>query len=276
MGPVVTTEHQVSLSRLFGWAVLALLVISFVVGAAVLPLRQPDGHFSSWWEAFRRALGVPHHEQTRVQVPSSTIAKTFIWSSELKRRVERADRQNGGDLYEMCLPCHSSENLADDPKVPLIDSMSARVMLKQLHDYAMGVREGELMQPIAQGLNEHDAIDLAAFIAAMPRPDPPVGNTTVSVGDPSNPTYRLIYFGDPRRGIAPCSSCHGPDGVTADAPQLYGLSREYFQKQIDDFANGARANDLYSAMRMISRQLTVSEQSELAQYFAGWDDLENR
>ena len=250
-----------------------MLVISFVFGAAVLPLRPTDGQFRSWWVSFCRAVGIPLDEQTQVQVPSSMVAKTFIWSTELKRRVERADRQNGRDLYDTCLPCHSSENRADDAKVPLIDAMSARVMLKQLHDYATGVRGGELMQPIAQGLNERDAIDLAAYIVAMPRPGPPVGNKTVAVADPSNPTYRLIYFGDPRRGIAPCSSCHGPDGVTADAPQIYGLSREYFQKQIDDFANGARANDLYSAMRMISRQLTVSERAELAQYFAGRDDL---
>ncbi len=271
----MTIEHSDSMSRFFGWVILWMLVLSFIFGAAVLPLRATDGQFRSWWEAFCSAVGVPLDQPTG-PVASPTIPKTFVWSSELERRVQRADRQNGRDLYETCSPCHNSENRADDLKVPLIDGMSARIMLKQLHDYATGIRSDVIMQPIAQGLAEREAIDLAAFIAAMPRPATSVASKTASVANPTNSTHGLIYFGDPRRGIAPCSSCHGPDGVTPDTPQIYGLSTEYLQKQLDDFADGARANDLYSAMRMISRQLTVGERADLARYFAGRDDLKPR
>lgn len=259
---MTTTAHPVSLARVFAWSVLAMLVISFVFGAAVLPLRPTDGQFRSWWDAICRAVGVPLDERTQAQPTSSAVVNAFVWSAETERRIRRANLQNGRDVFESCSPCHNSENRAADPNVPNIAGMSARVMLKQLYDYATGIRSTELMQPIAQGLTEQDAIDLAAFIAALPRSI----NTTSST-DPGNPSYRLVYFGDPRRGIAPCASCHGPDGVVPDAPPIHGLSIEYAEKQLDDFAKGERRNDLYSAMRAISRQLTANERADLARYF---------
>jgi cytochrome c553 len=264
-----TTEHPVSLTRVFAWSVLAMLVFSFVVGAAVLPLRPTDGQFSSWWDGICRAVGVPLDVRTQAQPTSSPVVNAFVWSAEMERRVRRANLQNGGGVFESCSACHNSENRASDPNVPNIAGMSARVMLKQLSDYATGIRGTLLMQPVAQGLTEQDAIDLAAFITTLPRQDLPASMNTTSSTDPGNPSYRLSYFGDPRRGIAPCASCHGPDAVVPDAPRIDGLSSEYAQKQLDDFAIGKRSNDLYSPMRMISAQLTVDERAELARYFAG-------
>jgi cytochrome c553 len=250
--------------------VLAMLVISFVFGAAVLPLRPTDGQLRSWWEAFCLAVGVPLEDRMQPQRTSSPVVNAFVWSAEMERRVRRANLQNGRDVFESCSPCHNSENRAADPNVPSIDGMSARVMLKQLNDYATGLRGTELMQPIAQGLTEQDAIDLAAFISALSRQNLPASMNSTSSIDPSNLSYRrLVYFGDPRRGIASCASCHGRDGVVPDAPRIHGLSSEYAQKQLDDFATGKRTNDLYSAMRTISRQLTVGERAELARCFAG-------
>jgi cytochrome c553 len=264
---MTTAAHPVNLARVFSWSVLALLVITFVFGAALLPLRPMDGQFRSWWDSICRAVGVPLDERTQAQRTSSAVVNAFVWSAETERRIRRADLQNGRDVVESCSPCHNSQNRAADPNVPNIDGMSARVMLKQLYDYATGIRSTELMQPIAQGLTEQDAIDLAAFIAARPRQDLPASITTTSSTDPGNRSYRLVYFGDPRRGIAPCASCHGPDGVVPDAPPIHGLSSEYAQKQLDDFAKGERRNDLYSAMRAISRQLTTNERADLARYF---------
>lgn len=264
----MTTEPHINITRFAGWTVLAILAVSFVVGVAVLPLRPTDGQLISWWEGICRAVGISLDERTQVRQPSSTMVKAFVWPAELERRVQRADRQAGRDLYEACLPCHGFANRAEDPKVPRIDGMSARVMLKQLHDYARGARSAGLMQPIAQNLTEQEAIDLAAFIAATRRQDPAERSKTAEPGDSGTPTYRLVKFGDPRRGIASCSSCHGPDGMTPDAPAIDGLSMEYAQKQLDDFANGGRGNDLYGSMRMIGRQLTPTERADLARYYS--------
>jgi len=91
-----TTEHPVSLTRVFAWSVLAMLVFSFVVGAAVLPLRPTDGQFSSWWDGICRAVGVPLDVRTQAQPTSSPVVNAFVWSAEMERRVRRANLQNGG------------------------------------------------------------------------------------------------------------------------------------------------------------------------------------
>ena len=49
------------------------------------------------------------------------------------------------------------------------------------------------------------------------------------------------------RGAAPCMACHGADGAgqaAAGNPRLAGLDAAYLQKQLDDFASGARNNGI--------------------------------
>ena len=97
---ITTTERAVSLTRVLAWSVLAMLVFSFVVGAAVLPLRPTDGQFSSWWDGICRAVGVPRDVRTQVQPTSSPVVNAFVWSTEMERRVRRANLQNGRDVFE--------------------------------------------------------------------------------------------------------------------------------------------------------------------------------
>lgn len=259
----MSSDKEMNLAKFFGWTLFSVLVLSFLFGAALLPLRTPNEGATSWWQAICRAVGIPIED-----VPPASNAKitnTFIWSPAFAQRVQQANLQNGRDLYQTCAPCHDAQNRSTEPLFPLIDGMTARPFLKQIYDYATGVRSSPIMMPIAQGLSEKDAIDLAAFIASMPRP---VVQASAAETAPNSPAFRLIHFGDPGRGIAPCASCHGPDGAVPDAPPIHGLSVAYLRKQLDDFAQGLRRNDLYSAMRSISRRLTDRERTELARYYA--------
>ena len=68
----------------------------------------------------------------------------------------------------------------------------------------------------------------------------------------SDPATRLVFAGDPRRGIPPCAACHGPGGFKLGAPPLHGQHAAYIERQLGAFAQGIRQNDIYEQMRAIA------------------------
>ncbi|MFK2932597.1 c-type cytochrome [Dyella agri] len=70
------------------------------------------------------------------------------------------------------------------------------------------------------------------------------------------------------KGAAPCMACHGVDGGGQEAsgyPRLAGLDAAYLQRQLDDFANGTRANPV---MQPNAGALSEEERAQLAKYYS--------
>jgi cytochrome c553 len=70
------------------------------------------------------------------------------------------------------------------------------------------------------------------------------------------------------RGVAPCAACHNADGggqPAAGFPRLAGLPAAYLQKQLDDFASGARRN---ATMQPVAAGLNEDERAALATYYS--------
>lgn len=70
------------------------------------------------------------------------------------------------------------------------------------------------------------------------------------------------------KGAAPCMACHGVDGGGMEAtgyPRLAGLDAGYLQRQLDDFANGTRANPV---MQPNASALSEDERAALAKYYS--------
>ncbi|QRP65519.1 c-type cytochrome [Rhodanobacter sp. FDAARGOS 1247] len=70
------------------------------------------------------------------------------------------------------------------------------------------------------------------------------------------------------RGAAPCMACHGADGAgqaAAGNPRLAGLDAAYLQKQLDDFASGARSNPV---MQPTATALSEDERHAMATYYS--------
>lgn len=70
------------------------------------------------------------------------------------------------------------------------------------------------------------------------------------------------------KGAAPCMACHGADGggqAAAGYPRLAGLNAVYLQKQLDDFASGARSNPL---MQPTATALSEDERQAMAVYYS--------
>lgn len=79
---------------------------------------------------------------------------------------------------------------------------------------------------------------------------------------------RLIFAGDPKRGIAACSSCHGPGAHRIGAPALSKQNAPYMEQQLHNFAQGVRANDMNMPMRTIARNPNGEEMHELAEAYS--------
>jgi cytochrome c553 len=93
-----------------------------------------------------------------------------------------------------------------------------------------------------------------------------------SAGGQDTPAVRLIFDGDPSRGIPPCAACHGPNEIKLGAPALKGQQPAYIERQLAEFAQGVRQNDIDERMRTIASQLTPREMHSLAEFYAAGVD----
>lgn len=69
-------------------------------------------------------------------------------------------------------------------------------------------------------------------------------------------------------GVAPCTSCHLPDGAgmaAAGFPRIAGMNAAYIARQLRDFASGARQN---AVMMPVAKALTDQEIDAVAAYYA--------
>ena len=56
-----------------------------------------------------------------------------------------------------------------------------------------------------------------------------------------------------------------------DTPRLAGQEEEYLKKTLLAYKSGARANDIYSRMRLIASKLSDLEIEQLAKYYSTLD-----
>lgn len=117
------------------------------------------------------------------------------------------------------------------------------------------------------------------FAIAQDQPNaaqPPAGGGASSqpaaeaspAGPPDAKRGELLVSQGNAGGAAPCGQCHGPDGAgTADGPfpRLAGQSGAYLLKQLQNYADGSRPNDI---MTPIAQALSPQDRQDAAAYYA--------
>ncbi len=79
--------------------------------------------------------------------------------------------------------------------------------------------------------------------------------------------HKIVMEGT-EAGAAPCSSCHQENGAgnpEAKAPRIAGQPAFYLEKQLRDYAGGARRNEV---MGPIAQALSDADKANVAAYFA--------
>jgi len=200
--------------------------------------------------------------------PASKIA----WTPAVLSLVKNGNLNKGKELAESCQSCHGAEGQGmkeetrDDETLPAIPALAGQVAnytYKQLRDYSNGSRNHDSMTPIAKGLTEQDAADLAVWFSSLTPQENKSGSRNFARAE------KMVEQGDGKRILPPCFVCHGSkgQGEKMDIPALAGQQADYFAKTLAAYKNGKRHNDIYSRMHLIAQQLSDEEIKELAQYY---------
>ena len=252
--------------------VSATVVVAFGLGFLLLPRYQGTHVPSSEKDSVYRALGFHTHGNAFNTIQPPLKVSTYIaWTETTIRQAANGDPNRGEAIAQDCTACHGEKGLSTQPWIPSLAGLDRLVLYKQLDDFRSGTRLSAPLSAIAQSLTAQQYVDLAAYFGSLPGfPEnrgerPPRPHSSYRNRDP---VQRLIYAGDPKRGIAACASCHGPGGYRIGAPALTKQNELYLDQQLHAFAQGTRGNDMNMPMRTIAAMLTESEMQALAQAYA--------
>jgi cytochrome c553 len=256
-----------------GWGLAAaIIVVAVVLGFGVLSRYQQNGPTLDLWSAICRGLGIGADTVPATATSPALRTPTRIaWTRSTLDQIAAGDVQRGAFIAMNCAACHGPGGVSTLPLIPTLAGMDAAVIYKQLDDYRSGKRPWGVMEAIAKALSAEDSADVAAHLAA--RTDglaAPTGDRMPASGHgfrESDAAKRLVFAGDPQRGIPPCSACHGPGGYKLGAPTLQGQHAAYIERQLAAFAQGLRQNDIFEQMRAIAKQLTPDEMHALAAFY---------
>jgi cytochrome c553 len=258
--------------RIGWWFTAALLGVSFVLGFVVLARYQLDGPTLDAWNAICRAIGITADTgPTEAPQPPLRTPTRVSWTSATLAQVASGSEQRGAFVALNCGACHGERGVSLSTLIPTLAGMDSAVIYKQLDDYRSGKRLWGVMGAIATALTVQDSADVAAYFGGRTDGLPPVAGEGIPESGrslrQSDPTIRLVFAGDPKRGVPPCAACHGPGAHKLGAPALQGQHAAYIERQLAAFAQGIRQNDINQQMRTIAAQLTPDEMHAIAVYY---------
>jgi cytochrome c553 len=260
------------------WKLVGTVVVSgavtfaFAFGFLVLPRYQQREAPRSTWDTICRALGFQQYRRIEAPgVPPAAIPSDVVWTDATVKAAVRGDVARGRFVAINCSACHGERGISEQSWIPSLSGMDKVAIYKQLEDFRSGKRLSGVMNGIAQALTKSDYADVAAYYSSLkPGLMEAVGTRVPRSGDSlhaKDATRRLVFGGDPTRGVAPCAACHGPGGYHVGAPSLQGQHANYIQWQLGEFAQRIRSNDINEPMRTIAGQLTQEEMASVAEFY---------
>jgi len=256
-----------------------IIVIAFGVGFLILPRFQEKHGTSTTSDSIHNALGFhKHHESGSNQPETPRIPTRIVWNESTIHQALSGNTKRGEFIAINCVACHGEKGMATQNWIPNLAGVDRLVLYKQLEDFRSGTRISGPMSAIAQTLTLQQSADVAAYYSSLPgMPQSADEHGPMSGRSYRNKdaTTRMIFAGDPKRGIAACSACHGPGAYRLGAPGLSRQNTAYMEQQLHDFAQGVRANDMNMPMRTIAGMLSAKEMHALAVAYSGEDPLKN-
>jgi cytochrome c553 len=245
------------------WSVVslvALTVVSFLVGFLWLPSVHEDFTAQGLWATICRAAGVPSDWSAGGAVEKGTPATNVVLERSMAREASSDAVGRGATLALNCTMCHGAQGMSSSD-APNLAGQYPEVIIKQLDDYRSGKRGSSIMAAISEHLSDKDIADLAAYYAYLPK-----ARTAPTTYDEALPA--LVRVGAPMRNIAPCVSCHGGIDQKLGAPWLEGMPKGYLVEQLRALRGGQRHNDSEAQMRNVVRAMTDDEIDEVATFYA--------
>ncbi len=207
-----------------------------------------------------------------VRWPVTLIAGLLVAPAAWTQALPKADTAKAQQIVtQACAACHGADGNSAQSANPVLAGQHADYTLKQLmnfkpQDGKPAERPSALMAGMVTSLSAEDMRNLASFFESnKPRLRAARDPELVRLG-------QAIYRGGIlAKGVAACTSCHGPSGagVPAQFPRLAGQYSEYSAAQLKAFRSGERANDPNRMMRAVAEKLSDREIAAVAEYIAG-------
>jgi cytochrome c553 len=251
------------MSRGIFWSIVslvALTVVSLVIGFAWLPSAHADFSARGVWDMICRAAGVPQSWGAGTAKPAVRSTQVVLDASMAKGGASDVAGRGATIALAHCTMCHGPQGMTQS-NAPNLAGQYADVVAKQLMDYRNGDRASSIMQALAAALSEANVKEVSAYYASLPKPR----NTPVQDMDK---VPALVKTGDPMRNVAPCAACHGGIERKLGAPWLEGMPRDYLVEQLAAFASGQRRNDSHGQMRNVARAMTGEEIASVSEFYA--------
>jgi cytochrome c553 len=255
-----------------GWLMAAgVIVTGGILGFVVLGSQHQNQPGIDTWTAICRSLGIAADTAPAGEPQPPVRTPTRIaWTSTTLADIARGNAEHGSSIALNCTACHGEQGVSQSGLFPTLAGMEAPYVYKQLDDFRSDKRSPSVMNMIAHALTIQGSADVAAFFAGRSNGLVPVTGEEFQAGHSlheQNLAIRLVFAGDPARGIPPCAACHGPSNQKLGAPSLRRQQPAYMERQLVSFAQGIRQNDINLQMRNIATQLTPDEIHEIAAYY---------
>ncbi len=172
---------------------------------------------------------------------------------------------------ERCFECHGEQGLGvghgPETIFARLAGQKADYIERQIAHFKAGLRKNDSMLITARAVDADDLRDIAAYFSQLPV----MRGEGVQDAAANAVAQDLTLRGDPPRGIAACSSCHGQagEGIAGHpAPRLAGQESRYLAKQLRDFQQRQRREAVDSGMAAAARALSEAEIDQLSVYFS--------
>jgi cytochrome c553 len=178
--------------------------------------------------------------------------------------LAQGSAEEGAAKAAVCQACHGPSNV--NPEWPSLNGQGERYLNEQIKAFRDGKRNNPVMMPLVAGLSDKDIADISAHFAAQ-----------TPAGLEADPSYwkageKLYRGGDTARSIPACIACHGPVGrgnSAAAYPALRAQHSQYTQKQLSDYASGARTGANAEVMQTIAKRMTQEDIRNVSSYVQG-------
>jgi len=201
-----------------------------------------------------------------------------------------------------CAGCHGETGNSLVSMYPKLASQNEEYIIKQLHAFKDGSRNGPMMSAMVSGLGKADIQDLAAYYESQDVSENSLPVIELDDDDDDDMEegaelteeqqlalnekkqaaeaqqlaqltlgHDLYLNGHLESEISACIACHGPQGEgnkPAAFPALNGQHNDYLAKTLQDFKAGKRTNDEQNMMRMIAKRMSDKEIKAVSLYIS--------
>lgn len=215
--------------------------------------------------------------------------------------VQAASIKAGQAKSATCAGCHGNKGNSLISMYPKLASQNEEYIIKQLHAFKDGSRNGPMMASMAAGLSDADIDDIAVFyetqkvtrnsLPALELDDEEISDdlsdeqqaelkekaATNKLAAQEKRDAMLVLGrdvflnGNLESEVSACIACHGPEGEgnkPAAFPALNGQHADYLIKTLNDYKAGKRTNNSENIMRMIAKRMSDKEIKATANYIS--------